>query len=406
MKIVIITTGQPSVNPRVVKEADALSAKGFDVTVLFCFWIQWASDADKTLLSKVKWHYVLVGGQPDKNRLLYYHTKARFKVNAALNKRIGNRFLFAERAQARCFDELLQTAKSIKADWYIAHNLGALAVATTAATFHSAASGFDFEDYHRAENTQLATYKQKRIVYLEQKYIPSLSYITTSSPLITKHVKIDFPAFSKPLITILNCFPITQQTNSGNPSIDNKILHLFWFSQTVGANRGLELVVHALKKINNPSIHLTLAGRCDDKMEAFIKQNAGGIKGCIHLAGIIQPEALPAFAASFDVGLATELNTPLNRNICLTNKIFTYLIAGICILASDTDAQKDFMSCHKGIGLLYKNDDVDQLAAVIKLLYFDKVFLQQCKDNSRLFAKNEMNWEMESQKLVSLLLNK
>ena len=154
MTVVIITTGQPSVNPRVVKEADVLSAAGFGVTVLFCFWIQWANDADEALLKNVKWNYLLVGGQPKKNKLLYYFTKARFKLNRDLNKKFGNRFLLAERSQARCFDELLQAAKSIKGEWYIGHNLGALAVAVKAARYNNGRVGFDFEDYHREENNQ------------------------------------------------------------------------------------------------------------------------------------------------------------------------------------------------------------------------------------------------------------
>ena len=51
-KIVLITTGQPSTNPRIVKEADALHAAGYDVTVLYSFFISWAFEKDKILLQK------------------------------------------------------------------------------------------------------------------------------------------------------------------------------------------------------------------------------------------------------------------------------------------------------------------------------------------------------------------
>ena len=45
-------------------------------------------------------------------------------------------------------------------------------------------------------------------------------------------------------------------------------------------------------------------------------------------------------AAQHDVGLASELSTPPNRAISLTNKVFTYLLAGIPVLLSNTPAQR------------------------------------------------------------------
>jgi glycosyltransferase involved in cell wall biosynthesis len=138
----------------------------------------------------------------------------------------------------------------------------------------------------------------------------------------------------------------------------------------------------------------------DEGFARFIDEAAGKIKERIHLPGIIQPNDLPAFAARFDVGLATEKATPLNRNICLTNKIFTYLLAGNCILASDTDAQKGFLYSYKQVGLLYKNEDIKDLAQKIDFLFKDRSFLNNCKESSFALALKELNWENESKKLL------
>lgn len=398
--VVLITTGQPSVNPRVVKEADALHTAGYKVIVLYCFWIRWASEADKKLLKNVSWSHQLVGGSPTKNKALYYFTKARFKLNSAVNKKGHNNLLIAERSQARCYDELLQVAKSIKASLYVGHNLGALSVAAKAAKHNKAASGFDFEDYHREENDAERNALKKRIVYLEEKYLPDCNYISTSSPLITARVKHNFPTFRGPVFSLLNCFPLSHISKKEIEYKTDETLQLFWFSQTVGRNRGLEAVVAALAQLNNPAIHLTLAGRVDEGFARFIDEAAGKIKERIHLPGIIQPNDLPAFAARFDVGLATEKATPLNRNICLTNKIFTYLLAGDCILASDTDAQKEFLYSYKQVGLLYKNEDIKDLAQKIDFLFKDRSFLNNCKESSFALALKELNWENESKKLL------
>ena len=45
-------------------------------------------------------------------------------------------------------------------------------------------------------------------------------------------------------------------------------------------------------------------------------------------------------AAAYDIGLSLETDVSENRRLCLTNKIFTYLLAGVPVLLSDTPAQR------------------------------------------------------------------
>ena len=49
-------------------------------------------------------------------------------------------------------------------------------------------------------------------------------------------------------------------------------------------------------------------------------------------------------ASQYDLGLAAEIGETPNRNISLTNKLFTYLLAGVPILASDIDAHTQLAS--------------------------------------------------------------
>lgn len=61
-KIVLVTSGQPSLNPRLVKEADALVEAGYEVTVIYQYWNEWGTDLDKVLLPQKKWKTIRVGG--------------------------------------------------------------------------------------------------------------------------------------------------------------------------------------------------------------------------------------------------------------------------------------------------------------------------------------------------------
>lgn len=402
-KIVLITTGQPSVNPRVIKEADAFHAADYDVMLLYCFFINWASKNDKALLEKVPWKYQIVGGSPHEKKTLFFFTRLRNRICRLLSRFVGSSFMLFERTQARAYDELLNEAKKIKADWYIGHNLGTLAVAVQAAKHHGVKAGFDFEDYHYGENLPEATQILQRISYLENKYLPMLSYLSTASDLITEAVKKDHPAFKGSTITLYNCFPLKQQPIFKPKQSEDHTLQLFWFSQTIGLGRGLEALIGAITNLNDTDIHLTLAGRCNEDMKAYISTHAGAMVDNIHFAGIIQPDLLPAFATQFDVGMAIELNIPVNRDICLTNKIFTYLLAGNAIILSETDMQLVFNKTYN-IGESFAVNNSNELSQKIKL-YKDINILNAQKNFNYELAKQQLNWEEESKKLIATIAN-
>ena len=85
LKIVLITTAQPACNPRIVKEADALALAGFDVTVVYSYFIKWASEKDSDLLKKVSWKYILAGGSPMEDPWTYIYTRIRNKFCRIMN---------------------------------------------------------------------------------------------------------------------------------------------------------------------------------------------------------------------------------------------------------------------------------------------------------------------------------
>lgn len=400
-RITIISTGQPSANPRLVKEANALANAGHDVSVLYCHWINWADACDEVLLKTVKWKYQLVGGNLRSNRVTYMYSRFRWKVNRILNRYFGNRLFFGERSQARCYDELLKAAKATKGDWYIGHNLGSLAVAVKAAQHCKSKCGFDFEDYHREEVQQMSAYDRARINYLENRYTARLDYISSASPMIAEKVEKDLALTHRKVFPILNCFPLSEQPEFREGVAEKNGLQLFWFSQTIGMNRGLEIILEALEQMKDDSIHLTLAGRVAEDMLAFIEEKGKDLKANIHLAGIIQPSDLPAFAGQFDVGLAIETDVPINRNICLTNKIFTYLLAGNAIIFSKTAAQKEFNDTYQ-CGLSFEINNVDQLMETVRYYKAPGNLEHQRRHNFEL-ATNTLNWENESKKLLAII---
>jgi hypothetical protein len=152
-KIVLISSGQPSLNPRLVKEADALTEAGYEVTVLYAYWNEWGTKYDELLLSKKKWKAVRVGGDPQKQFLTWFFSRLIHKASKAILEKAGNFNYFSEYAIARASYFLIKEAKKHKADLYIGHNLGALPATVKTAKFYKKPCGFDAEDFHRQEIT-------------------------------------------------------------------------------------------------------------------------------------------------------------------------------------------------------------------------------------------------------------
>ena len=72
MKICLITTGQPSTNPRLVKEADAFSEAGHEVNVVAAHWSEWASNLDGPLLASRQWRMSLVDWRRHRAPFLFH----------------------------------------------------------------------------------------------------------------------------------------------------------------------------------------------------------------------------------------------------------------------------------------------------------------------------------------------
>lgn len=404
-KVLLITSGQPSLNPRLVKEADALTEAGYHVIVLYQYWNEWGTELDKALLSGKKWKAHLIGGSPSTQKFTYFKSRLLHKIATSLIKRLGLNNRTAEQAIGRCTPLLIKKASSIPAAIYIAHNLAALPAAVLAAQKHKAKCGFDAEDFHRNEQCDdLKNLNVQLKKHIEDKYIPHLDYLSTASPLISLSYKELYPNH-KP-ITILNVFP-KQYIVKESKSINEK-LKLFWFSQTIGIDRGLEIVIEAIAMLQHLDIELHLLGNHDTNIIRHFTQLAkkqGKKENFIFYHPPIPPDEIFKLASRFDIGLATEIGTPRNRDICLTNKLFTYIQSGLAIIATDTKAQKAFFGNFPTLGYLFDKNNAKQLSEIIKMYAFNLSLLNEHQDYALHLGHNRLNWENESKILLETINN-
>jgi hypothetical protein len=381
-----------------VKEAISLSKKNNQVTVIFCPISIWGDSFDKDLLyqnSQIKW--IRVGAHPKENRMKYYLARIRKKRWDLLYHLFGNICNAALKSSVLYAQDLEAEAKNHKADLYIGHNLGAIsAVVKSAKKFNSIAS-FDFEDFHRGEDLE-NTKHWKKTIEIENKYVPCLNSATTASPLITKAYQ-EF--YSIPHIkTILNVF--TNTTIDYFINSNSVQLRLFWFSQTIGMKRGLEFVLSACAKVV-PQPKITLLGNCTDNMKDKLYLRAvevGFDQNLLEFKLVVPEIELPKIASQHHIGLCTEDPGTLNRDLCLTNKIFTYMLGKNALLLSNTLAQNLFLDQNHEIGQIFNLNNISQITEKIQLYQDNRILLDQHRSNSLRMAKEKYNWEYESQILT------
>lgn len=402
-KIVLVTSGQPALNPRLVKEADALCDNGYDVLVIYSYWNEWGDKFTKQLLTKKKWKAINAGGHPIESPVNYYLSKVLYKTAKWF---FTNFSLCANFAVSRTGYSLLTEAKRHKADLYIGHNLGALRAVIAAAKKYNAKCGFDAEDFHRMEvNDDIQSFNYKIVKHIEDSYYKKLDYLSTSSPQTTEaYLKIY--SSLKP-VTVVNMFPktreIVQTSYSGMP------LKLFWFSQTIGPNRGLERAIEAIG-LTKSAIELHLLGKPAEGFKQLLLQLAqtvGISSERIFFYEPVEPDEIFEFAAQFDVGLASETGFSTNNSMALSNKIFTYVQSGLAVAASNTPAQIKFINQYSETGKIYKN--ASELSVILNRYNDDRELLHQTKNASFSIGQTQINWETESRKFLNVvekILNK
>jgi glycosyltransferase involved in cell wall biosynthesis len=115
--------------------------------------------------------------------------------------------------------------------------------------------------------------------------------------------------------------------------------------------------------------------------------------------GLVPPAELIVRTAEHDIGLALEHPVCQNRRICVTNKLFTYLVAGIPFVATETPGQKPIVQDLPEAARGYAPGDVEALASAVESL-LDAPSARQAALRA---AKERYSWDMEKKKFLEVV---
>ena len=382
-----------------VKEAQSIALNGFEVSVVYSQLSNWATNLDKELVdlnSEINW--ICVNNGIIQNSIEFFKIRVRKKIWEKIYQFFSDVFDSDIKSSVLFSQELVKATLKVQADLYIGHNLGALPAIIIASKSYNAKASFDFEDFHRGEY-KVGDVQSQKVKKIEDKYVPLLDFATCASPLIEDEYKKLYPYVK--ITTINNCFPFHYKDKSQRVNIDEDI-KLFWFSQNIGTGRGVEDIIRAIGLVNDKRIKLTLLGNSTDDIKKYfidisIENNLSSDQ-LIFLDPVPEKE-LVKIGMQHHIGIASEILLQENRNYCLTNKIFIYLLAENAILFSNTKAQSEFLKQYPGIGYLYNQGKVEEIANHLKTYLQQPTVLENQRNKSCQFGQ-DLNWEKERLKLL------
>ena len=194
-------------------------------------------------------------------------------------------------------------------------------------------------------------------------------------------------------IAVHNTFPLPAEPPALEPSGGDG-LKLYWFSQTIGPQRGLEDAVRAMGRGGIPG-ELHLRGRAIppyvDGLHRLAADVAPGLRIVSHEPAA--PDAMVDLCRGYDVGLSLEQGHVMNRALCLTNKAFTYMLAGLAVVLTSTPGHEPLILDLGAGALAYAPGDIETLAKGLGRWAGDRRALARARAASWEAARRRWHWE-------------
>ena len=403
--VCLVSPGHLSTNPRLVKEARALSAAGYKVSIVCGRYSAWGREQDKSL-AEARWSLSHVPFGPiEASRSVYLIQSFIRRVAEAL-ARLGLCYIrVLEIVHSPASAGLLRATLRIQADLYIAHYVAALPAAAAAARRHGAVYSFDAEDFHLGDtrDDMESRFSKKIIRAIEDRYLAAAAYVTAASPLIAD-AYVEAYGIERPEV-VLNVFP--RSNAPANPTRCGMQVpgpSIYWFSQTIGAGRGLELAIEAIAlAASRPHLFLrgTHAHGYEEKLRGLAYECSVGDR--LHFLPPASPDEMERLGAVYDLGYVGEVAETHNRQISLTNKLFSYLTSGVPILASDIPSHLA-LAPELGASLtLFPQNDAGGLAQAMDHILLDPVRLASARKDAWGLGQGRFSWDTEQKAFLACL---
>jgi len=175
--------------------------------------------------------------------------------------------------------------------------------------------------------------------------------------------------------------------------------HIVIYAGSLTAGRGLENLIAAVPYLERAVVVLMGRDRLNGKLQRLSRES--GVADRVYFHPPVPSDEVTRYVASADVGVMPTLAVKLSYYYGSGNKLFHYLMAGIPAAVSDQPEKRRIVETYN-VGVVFDETDPRSIAQAINDLLADRERYEQMCRNARRAAHEELNWEVEEQKLLRM----
>jgi glycosyltransferase involved in cell wall biosynthesis len=169
------------------------------------------------------------------------------------------------------------------------------------------------------------------------------------------------------------------------------------YQGALNEGRCLESLLHAMATVD---CELELAGEGDLSAQLRALSEQLGLQRKVRFLGFVPPNELPAITAKATLGFNLLEQRGLSYYYSLGNKFFDYIHAGIPQICADFPEYRK-LNDRYDVAVLTNDNRPESIATTVQGLLAGRERLKRLRLNC-LAAREELNWENEQQRLLSI----
>jgi glycosyltransferase involved in cell wall biosynthesis len=301
---------------------------------------------------------------------------------------------------------LLGTLRLIQtpADIYHAHDVTGLPACYIAARLRRKLLIYDAHELPLAELSNGLFYQMRTLLaYLLARMVSRCAGVITVSPPILQELR---NRYHIPVVSLVrNILPYRTVPKSDRLrqllGLGPEVRIALYQGHLQPLDRGLETLIRSAAFLE-PDIVIVMMGKgnrtAQSEFEALIASE--GVADRVKIIPPVPYEELLDWTVSADLGLVVQPpDYSLNVKLCLPNKLFEFLMAGLPVLASRLDAVTEVIKIYE-VGQIVSSLAPTDVGAAINAMLADGDALARMRRNALNAAQQDLCWEKESKRLI------
>ncbi|MFS0879513.1 glycosyltransferase family 4 protein [Metabacillus niabensis] len=298
--------------------------------------------------------------------------------------------------------KVFKLAKETKADLYHFHDPELIPVGVLLRIFTRKPVIFDVHEHYPnaiMSKKYLKSWLKKpiRLAYeiIEKLSLPILSGVIYTTEEIGKRYK-SYTSCKIENYPLTDMFPPLQKVKGDH--------HTLLYLGGITRIRGIEELIAGFAKvaIERPEAKLLFVGGFEsDSFEREIKQKVKEhhLEEKVQFKGKVPYEQIEGYLSTASIGIIPYLPVP-NHLVCLPNKLFEYMAAGVAVISSDFPHYRKVVESSSS-GLLIDPESPQSIATAMISLLDDATLTDEMGQNGRVAFETKYNWNSEEKKLVA-----